>query len=211
VRIRVQNIFLLLTIVGNCLKAQPVDAPSSQAVDVVRQLYHQVIVHHPLGVPYGTAKTAIWPLLSRRLVKVFETRNACDRDWSRQNPDADKPPNILKAPGFFEDGLFTGPDEEGFIIGAAIERAVKREDGSFLVHVRVAHRDYGFAPSHIHTVSHWRVEVMLVPEDKRFRVDDILFPQGYGGGGTPVWMSKMITSGCNGVHWVGNSTSLGKL
>ena len=105
-RIRVQNIVLLLTIgIGNCLMAQSVGAPSSQAVDVVRQLYHQVIVHHPLGVPNGTAKTAIWPLLSKRLVKVFDTRNACDRDWSRQNPDADKPPNILKPPGFFEDGL----------------------------------------------------------------------------------------------------------
>jgi hypothetical protein len=206
VQILVLSIFLLLAFCpgGKSQVTQSVEAPAPQPADVVDQLYRQIIAHHPLGVPYGAAKNAIWPLLSKSLVRVFETRNACDTDWHRQNPDADKPPQILKPPGFFEDGLFTGPDEAAFITGAVIVRTVPQKDRSFLVYVRVAHPDYGFAPSFIHTVAHWEVGVRVVSEDGRFKVDDILFPTGFGGRGTPERMSKMITSGCRGAHWVGN-------
>ena len=210
VQIRVLSILLLLAFCsdGKSQVMQSVEVPAPRPADVVRQLYHQIIVNHPLGVPSGAAKNAIWPLLSKRLIRVFETRNACDTDWDRQNPDADRPhadrpPQILKPPGFYEDGLFTGPDEGAFITSAVIVRTVPQTDGSFLVYVRVAHPDYGFAPSFIHTVAHWEVEVRVVPEDGRFKVDDILFPRGFGGHGTPERMSNMITSGCRGGHWAG--------
>jgi hypothetical protein len=78
----------------------------------VQKLYHEVVMGHPLGVPSGAARTAIWPLLSKRLIKAFETRNACDRDWDRQHQNSDVP---LKAPGFYEDGLFSGANEMGYI------------------------------------------------------------------------------------------------
>ena len=112
-------------------------AQETQPALVVENLYHSVITLHPLGVPYGPARTAIWPLLSKRLIKAFETRNACDDDWERQHPHANVPPYILKPPGFFEVGLFSGGDELGYINGAKVKSIVVQLDGSYLVRVQV--------------------------------------------------------------------------
>jgi hypothetical protein len=92
-------------------------AQEPQPSDVVQKLYREVVARHPIGVPHGAAKTAIWPLLSKRLTRAFETRNACDLDWDRRHRNADPP---VKAPELYEEGLFSGSYERGEVDGAVV-------------------------------------------------------------------------------------------
>lgn len=106
-------------------------AQEPQPADVVQRLYSEIVMRHPLGVPYGAAKTAIWPLLSKRLINAFETRKACDLDWERRHRNADPPE---KPPGFYEAGLFSGSNERGVINGAVVGSTKVQADGSYLVY-----------------------------------------------------------------------------
>jgi hypothetical protein len=87
---------LLVIEVAFCCGQSP--AQHQQPAEVVQKLYREVVTRHPLGVPSGAARAAIWPLLSKRLIGVFEARNACDQDWQRQHQNSDVP---LKAPGVY--------------------------------------------------------------------------------------------------------------
>lgn len=195
---------IALTIVAPCIPAQTASQPNAtqkpQPADVVQKLYDEVIISHPLGVPTGAARTAIWPLLSKRLIKAFGTRNACDLDWSRQHPNANVPPYILKPPGFFEDGLFSGSDEAGYINGASVERATMEKDGSYLVYVNIwSYLDGGPESLRIQKKYRWQVGARVISEDGRFVVDDIRFFKNALDNGTSVWMSRMIRAGCPGL------------
>jgi hypothetical protein len=183
-------------------------AQEPQPADVVQKLYHEVVTRHPLGVPTGAARTAIWPLLSKRLIKAFETRNACDRDWDRQHPNANVPPFILKHPGFYEDGLFSGSDEMGYLDGASVGRTIMQRDGSYLVYVNVwSYFDSGLAELRTSKKYHWQVGTRVVSEDGRFFVDDIRFFKNAQFNQSSIWMSKMITAGCNGPHSISDPPS----
>jgi len=176
-------------------------AQEQQPAEVVRKLYREVVTRHPLGVPYGSDQAAIWPLLSKRLVRVFETRNACDRDWKRQHPNANVPPFILKPPGFYEDGLFSGPDELGYINGAAVGAARVQADGSYLVYVSVwSYYDMGEPSLRTSKIYRWRVAARVISENGQFAVDDILGFKGVFSHDKAVYMSKMLSIGCNGSH-----------
>lgn len=174
------------------------EAQEPQPADVVQKLYREVVVRHPLGVPDGAARTAIWPLLSKRLIQAFETRNACDQDWLRQHLNADPP---LKAPGFYEDGLFSGSMERGFINGAAVGSTKVQADGSYLVYVNLwSYLDLGDWSLRAGKIDRWRVAARVTSEDGRFVVDDILGFKGVFDYNKSVYMSKMITFGCRGPH-----------
>ena len=176
-----------------------------QPEDVVQKLYREVVARHPLGVPYGAAKTAIWPLLSKRLIKAFETRNACDGDWERQHPNANVPPYILKQPGFYEDGLFSGSNERGEINGAVVESTKVQADGSYLVYVKVwSYFDGGETSLRTGKIYRWRVAARVLPENGQFVVDDILGFKGVFDYDKAVYMSKMLTIGCKGSHSILN-------
>jgi hypothetical protein len=176
-----------------------------QPGDVVQKLYSEVVARHPLGVPYGAAKTAIWPLLSKRLVKAFETRNACDADWERQHPNGNVPPFILKPPGFYEDGLFSGGNERGEINGAVVGSTRVQADGSYLVDVKVwSYLDGGVPSLRTGKIYRWRVAARVISEDGQFVVDDILGLKGVFDYDKAVYMSKMLTIGCKGSHAILN-------
>jgi len=171
-------------------------------VEVVEKLYQEVVLRHPLGVPSGSAKTAIWPLLSTRLIKVFETRSACDRDWDRKHGNANPPE---KAPGFYEDGLFSGANEMGFINGAAVGQTQTRPDSSYLVDVKVwSYFDDGVRSLRTHKKYRWRVAARVISENGRFVVDDILGFKGVFDPDKAVYMSNMLPKGCKGTHTLSN-------
>jgi hypothetical protein len=173
-------------------------AQEPQPAVVVQKLYDAVVTHHPLGVPYGASKTAIWPLLSTRLITAFETRNACDRDWDRRHRNANPP---LKAPVFYEDGLFSGSNERGEINGAVVDSTKVQQDGSYLVYVKVwSYFDGGDLPLRTGKKYRWHVAARVISEDGRFVVDDILGFKGVFDYDRAVYMSKMITIGCRGTH-----------
>jgi len=181
-------------------------AQEPQPTDVVQKLYHEVVTRHPLGVPHGSARKAIWPLLSKRLIKAFETRDTCDGDWTRQHPNANVPPIILKPPGFYEDGLFSGGDEMGYLDGAVVGRTKTQTDGSYLVYVSVwSYLDGGLPELRTQPPKHWQVAVRVISESGGFVVDDVLFFKGQSDVDKSIWMSKMITAGCNGSHAIPDS------
>ena len=170
--------------------------PSPAAV--VQKLYREVVARHPMGVPYGAAKAAIWPLLSKRLIQAFETRNACDQDWNRHHRNDDPP---AKAPGFYEDGLFSGSNEQGYVNGAVVGSSKAQVDGSYLVYVKLwsylGTEDWVKRTGKIYR---WRVAARVTSENGRFVVDDILGFKGTFDYDKSVYMSKMLTTGCRGTH-----------
>jgi hypothetical protein len=167
-------------------------------VNVVDKLYRQVVKLHPLGVPDGEAKDAIYPLLSDRLVSAFTTRNACDQDWNRRHQNSDVP---LKAPGVYEVGLFSGNVERGYIDGATVGRAKKQADHSFLVYVHLwSYFDEGEPSLRTGKVYRWQVAARVKQERGRFVIDDILGFKGVFDYDKPVFMSEMLQSGCRGTH-----------
>jgi hypothetical protein len=196
--VRLTCIFVLLPL-ATCSGQST--AQETQPSDVVQKLYQEVVTRHPLGVPTGAARTAIWPLLRKRLIKGFDTRDACDRDWDRQHQNSDVP---LKAPGFYE--AFSGWYENGYINGAAVGRTKRQTDGSYLVYVGVwSYLDDGDPELRTHRTSHWQVGVRVISEDGKFVVDDILGFKGVFDYDKSVWMSKMITAWCHGPHAIPDS------
>jgi hypothetical protein len=175
-------------------------AQEPQPADVVQRLYREVVARHPMGVPHGAAKIAIWPLLSRHLIAALDTRNACDKDWDRKHPySADHP---IKAPGFYEDGLFSGSNERGYINGATTDSTSRAQaDGSYLVYVNLwSYSDMGERSLRSGKIDRWRVAARVTSEDGRFVVDDIFGPKGVFDYDKSVYMSKMLTTGCKGTH-----------
>jgi hypothetical protein len=178
-----------------------ITAQIPKPADVVQKLYREVAARHPLGVPSGAAKTAIWPLLSKRLTSAFETRNACDLDWERQHPNANVSPYMLKAPGFYEGGLFSGSNERGEINGAAVGATKVQSDGSYLVYVKLwSYFDGGDLSLRTGKRYRWQVAAQVTSQDGRFVVDDILGFKGVFDYDKSIYMSKMITHGCSGTH-----------
>jgi hypothetical protein len=115
--------------------------------------------------------------------------NACDADWRRQNRDPGaKPPGL-------EDGLFTGDDLRAEPSAFDIEETQSEKDGSFRVYVRLKRED----PPEDTDI--WRVAAILVRENGRFAVDDVIWlrdnPQD-----VEVRLSEYLTGGCDGSHWV---------
>ena len=75
---------------------------------VVRELYQQVIVRRPLGIPKGEDKAAIWPYLSKGLIHKVETAQACEDSYFQQHKGEDGKPGFE----WFEVNLFSGGNEQ---------------------------------------------------------------------------------------------------
>jgi hypothetical protein len=95
--------------------------------DGVRKLYEMIVSEHPIGIPTGAGRVAIWPLLSKRMTLQLETAQACQDDYSRQHPVAGSTPK----PGWLKSGLFSGESNRALPFYADVERKVKQSDGSF--------------------------------------------------------------------------------
>jgi hypothetical protein len=168
-----------------------------QPDSVVRKLYHEVVARHPLGIPEGADKAAIWPFLSKGLIGKLEKAQACEADYFRQHAgDTDKPGFV-----WLESGLFSGEDELALPDEAVVEHVKPQNDGSFQVYVRLGYRDAG-APNP--EKYHWLVATRVIRESGHFVVDDVIW---FKDDSRQIsWRLSQTFVGCQGTHWVGNHT-----
>jgi hypothetical protein len=107
----------------------------------------------------------------------------------------------MKAPGFYEDGLFSGSNERGDVNGASVGSTKVQADGSYLVYVKLwSYFDGGDLSLRTGKVYRWQVAAKVISEDGRFVVDDILGFKGVFDYDKSVYMSTMLTTGCKGTH-----------
>jgi hypothetical protein len=167
---------------------QPV---TNQPEAVVRGLYHEVVVRHPVGIPHGSDWKIFAPYLSKSLVQRIDLARDCARDWNRQNQG-----RILKAPfGWGEAGLFSGGDEKASPGDFQIERAQAKKDGSFRVDVKLIWKPSDGPGS-------WRVEAVVVRENGRLVVDDVIYLKDQDRD-VESRVSELLSAGCSGGRWVG--------
>lgn len=179
---------------------------------VVRNLYHEVVLRRPLGIPKGEDKKILWGFLSNRLKSELDAAQACEDDYYRQYTDKDINPEIE----WLEAGLFSGFNEKGIPAAAVVERTEPAGPTTYRVYVLLTYKEtfdtYGRPPDPRDTFQ-WRVAAVVTLEDGRFLVDDILFfkddtqvvPKT-----VETSLSQMLTMGCNGPRWVGYGNETAK-
>ena len=86
------------------------NAPRS-ALDAVRVFYTYITKYHQLGIPYGRAKKALWPRMSRRLAQELDSLWACNDDYYRRFGEILRAKTYKPGTPWLEEGLFTGPDD----------------------------------------------------------------------------------------------------
>jgi hypothetical protein len=86
------------------------NAPQS-ALDAVRVFYTYITRYQQLGIPYGRARRALWPLMSKRLAQELEGLGACDKDYYRRYGEILRTNTYKPATPWLEEGLFTGPND----------------------------------------------------------------------------------------------------
>jgi hypothetical protein len=190
---------VILAQLFSCVSISAAAEPHPDAV--VRQLYRLVVALHPIGLPTGADKAAIWPLLNKRLVSQFDTAKACQDDWFSQNPGdshhhapQSAPPAVLKPEfAWLEEFLFSGTDEETAPAAVVVGGTKPQRDGSFRVNLQFVYAD---------SPSHWRGAIIVRSEDGRFVVDDVLV---FKENSTKIEsrLSHILTLGCDGPRWVG--------
>jgi len=164
-----------------------------QPETVVRRLYHEVVIRHPLGIPSGANMKIFAPYLSRALLHRMELRGACEADFFRQHPRS----SLLKGPGPTEIGLFAGPvDEEAEPQAFHIERTEAEKNGSFRVDVRLR---LGTRPKNPGV---WHVAAIVIREDEHFVVDDVIYLKDQNLD-VESRLSEDLSVGCDGPLWVG--------
>ena len=113
-------------------------------------------------------------------------------DWFRLHPKNDE-----KAPStWFEFGLFSGYDDRGDPRAFRIDKTESEDDGSFRVYVRLTEgprkRPWN-----------WQVAAVVVSRNGQFAIDDVIFLRDENIG-TESRLSEVLTTGCDGPHWVAN-------
>lgn len=86
------------------------NAPRS-ALDVVRVFYTHITRDQQFGIPHGSAKKVLWPLLSKRLAQQLDSLEACDKDYYRRYGEILRAKTYKSATPWLEEGLFTGPND----------------------------------------------------------------------------------------------------
>jgi hypothetical protein len=161
----------------------------------VNDLYQAIVARHPIGIPRGTDKAVIWPLLSRRLKRQLETAQACQDDYRRQHPKTDIDPQ----PAWLHTGLFTGDSKRAVPLYAGVAKKEPGKDGSFDVYVNLT---YVKVPGRVPDHTSWEIIVTVVPEDNRFVVDDLRLFDGLDTDGPSHLLSEAF-AGCGGPKWTG--------
>ena len=163
---------------GFCIEAcilQPLRVDSNvpqSALDAVRVFYTRITRYQPLGIPYGTAKKALWPLLSRRLAAELESFQACDDDYYRRYGEILRANTYKPATPWLEDGLFTGPNDAADPIKFSILDSRAAGENRVDVHLRFTQKDDGYG----HPPSYYFAEgvVTAVLENNRWVIDDFV-------------------------------------
>jgi hypothetical protein len=148
------------------------NAPRS-ALDAVRVFYTYITRYQQLGIPYGRAKKALRPLLSKRLAQQLDNLEACDEDYYRRYGEILRANTYKPATPWLEEGLFTGPND------AATPRIFRilgsRSVGENRVDVELGFTtkqtyspDLGLPPSY----DHYEGVVTAILENNRWVIDD---------------------------------------
>jgi hypothetical protein len=161
----------------------------------VDDLYQRIVARHPIGIPTGEDKAALWPFLSRRLTQQLETAQACQDDYFRQHPNADAGPK----PAWLGKGIFVGYGKRALPLSAFATHKELQKDGSFAVSVQLT---YVKLPGFVPDEAGWALIAKVVLENNRFVVDDVRLFDGLYTDGPSHLLSETFT-GCNGSHWTG--------
>jgi hypothetical protein len=165
------------------------NAPRS-ALDAVRVFYTYITRYQQLGIPYGRAKKALWPRMSRRLAQELDSLWACNDDYYRRFGEILRAKTYKPGTPWLEEGLFTGPDDTATprtfrILGS---RAI----GDNRVDVLIAFKeDWGDSEG----------DVTAILENNRWAIDDYV----------AMYMNDDVQrlsagySECKGGHWVGET------
>jgi hypothetical protein len=159
----------------------------------VNDLYQAIVARHPIGIPRGTDKAVIWPLLSQRLKQQLEMAQVCQDDYRRQHPKTDIDPK----PAWLRTGLFAGDSKRAEPLYAVVTKKEPGKDGSFDVYVNLTYiKIPGFVPDH----TQWEIIATVVPEGNRFVVDDVRLFDGLDTDGPSRLLSETF-AGCDGPKW----------
>jgi hypothetical protein len=172
-------------------QVQPVRASESPTA-LVRSLYAQVVSRHPIGVTKGFEMTTFAPFLSKALRRRIDQTVACEADWFRQYPQTSLKPGF----GWLELGLFSGDGENAGPSAVQIERTQAEKNGTVRIYVTLTHAEPNERPWS------WQVAAIVRHEDGRYVLDDVIYLKDKNNP-SDVRLSKVLSSGCNGPHWVG--------
>ena len=164
----------------------------NQPKALVQSLYQQVVLRHPMGIPYGEDMKIFAPYLSKALLHRINLAVACGDDWYRQNPEPHLKPELV----WLDAGLFSGDDEQASPRAFEIERIQPGKDGTFRVYVRLTWGQGADRPEI------WRIAAIVVREKSRFVIDDVIYLKDENRPKDSS-LSEYLSTGCKGSHWVG--------
>lgn len=186
--------FAMLALGQSAPEPKPSSLPN-QPEALARSLYTQVVARAPSGLLYGAGNRKVFdPYLSELLLHRIQLADACSKDWLRKNRG-----RAIKAPfEWSESGLFSGGNERTSPGDFQIERIQREKDGLFRVNVKLTYRPQDGPGS-------WRVAAVLVLEDGRLAVDDVIYLKDPDRSDqVDTSLSKVLAHGCEGPHWVGD-------
>ena len=159
---------------------------------LVQNLYRQVVARHPLGLPFGANREIFEPYLSKTLRHRIELARSCEDQWVRLNHG-----RMVKAPiAWSEAGIFSGDTGMDEPSAFEIERTEAKQDGSFLVYVKLRE---GTPPEKPWS---WEVAVRVVKENGHPLVDDVIYLKG-DEVDVEYRLSELLGMDCKEGHWIG--------
>jgi hypothetical protein len=192
---RVLVLLLLTTIPPIAQSAPKVQATGSvNAVKtMVNALYHSVVIHHPYSLLDGPDAKMFSPYLSESLSQKLQSARDCSRDWFRQNQG-----KAVKAPfAWSAFGIFSGYNERDSPGSFKIESIQAEPDGSFRADVVLTYKPADGPGS-------WRVSVRIVQQHNRPVVEDVTYLRDQPGD-SEKRLSEILSDGCDGSRWVGQT------
>ena len=162
----------------------------------INSFYQKIVERHPIGIPTGSDKTALWPFLSQRLTHQLESAQACQDDYFRQRPNGASG----SKPAWLDSGIFVGYSKRAFPLSAFAAHQEPQQDGSFAISVPLT---YVKLPGFVPDEANWVVIATVIPEDNRFVVDDVRLFDGLDTDGPSHLLSETFT-GCDSIHWTGD-------
>ena len=169
-------------------QAAPQGTPSAlpdQPDAVVDSFYKMVVARHPLGIP---DMDVFGPYLSKQLLHGFDLSKACFEDWRREHPDPKLKPPVSLA----DYAIFSGGNRDADAQTFHIERTEADQDGSYRVHVKFIWEDASNRLT-------WRVAAVVVRENGRPVVDDVLYLKG-NDQDIDLRLSELLKLGCKGAR-----------
>ena len=161
----------------------------------VNELYQHIVQRHPIGIPAGADRTALWPFLSQSLIQKLEDARACQADYFHQHPNGDASPK----PAWLDTGIFVGSSKRAFPLSSSAVHKEPRDDGSFAVTVNLT---YVKLPGFVPDEAAWEIVATVIPENNRFVIDDVRLFDGLDTNGPSHLLTETL-AGCDGAHWTG--------